>query len=720
MDKNNNHTSAEIEWSEFEQLQKCISDKLIYYNTAIKFFKEVFNEVNRHQINLTLINNNNFKANLKYSSKLDDLFENYKEIMKQYTESNKRIIIKIIKSMNNFCFLIKKDNSIFTEFKQIFSNYHLQLKKFNQNKDKFLEAQLDVEKKILKKVEKNELNKNDLQKKVKEKIESHLKKYQSSIEETNKIREDYKSKRNSLINYYNNIEKKEITIYNTFYNKVFKKEKENIFKYYFNTMSKIELDRKNCISKELDDIKKKIEKNKKKEINLKFEYKTNINFESCLENNNFNAYIETVDIIKKIFNNTIYNDINIEDEKIKNNLRDILKQFFQKDNEINENAKIQYFNLLKNPLTHRTFLKILTKLRTNSGYKIRKELIDLFEQSFIIILEEAEKNQNLSAAKNCLILSQTFYYEEKGENGKINKIYPFEKLKNENTWLKKRDFWLRYCEWMIDEELKKFISLFDDISIQEIKEKKNFSEKVNIKIGNIIFAQLLPSLPNMLEIVKNKINAIEIIEIFKQNYIYLSKENINGLLDAISSNKDEIEELLNEYRKNIESQQSKNKTIQFNEIANKEQINYNKIIINNKDKENDSIEQNNNLENHNIINDNTIDICTPNNIITTNNNNDINTETNNAEETLKNIKDNKINDHIGNNHDEKQEKENEQTPEKPINNVDKLKNEIKKEEKDKNNKEGIKEDENEKKEENEQNENENEKSNANLKEFVII
>jgi len=67
MDKNNKHTSVEIEWNEFEQLQKCISDKLIYYTTAIKFFREVFNEINRHQINLTLINNNSFKTNMKYS-----------------------------------------------------------------------------------------------------------------------------------------------------------------------------------------------------------------------------------------------------------------------------------------------------------------------------------------------------------------------------------------------------------------------------------------------------------------------------------------------------------------------------------------------------------------------------------------------------------------------------------------------------------------------------
>lgn len=717
MDKNNKHTSVEIEWNEFEQLQKCISDKLIYYTTAIKFFREVFNEINRHQINLTLINNNSFKTNMKYSSKLDDLFEYFKGIMKQHTDSHKKVITQIMKSMNNFCCLIKKDNFI-NEFKQIFTNYHSLVNIFNQNKDKFLKAQLEFETKILKKVEKNEHNKNDLQKKEKEKILASLKKYQASIEETNKIREDYKSKRNSLINYYNNIEKKEISMYNKFYTNVFKNEKDKIFKYYFDTMSAIDLNRKNYISKELDDIKKKVEKNKKKEIKLTFEYKTNINFESCLENNKFNTYIETVKIIKNMFNNTIFNDINIEDEKIKNNLRDILKQFFQKDDDINENAKTQYFNLLKNPLTHRTFLKILTKLRTNSGYKRSKKLIDLFEQSFKIILEEAEKNQDLSVAKNCLILSQTFYFEEEGENGKIKKIYPFENLKKENTWLKKRDFWLRYCEWMVDEELKKFISQFDDISLQEIKEKKNFSPNVNMKIGNIIYAQLLPSLPNMLEIVKKKINGIEIIETFKQNYIYLSKENINGLLATISSNKDEIEELLNEYRNNIEFQQLINNANQFDKKENNEQINNNKTTINNKDVESTPIEQNNNLENYNIINDNIINACTSNNIIITNNNNDMNIETNKSDETPKNIKDNKINEHIENNYGEKLEKENEEIPDKPINNLDKQKDEKEKEEKDKNKTEDIKEDENEKKEENEQND--NEKNNTNLKEFVII
>lgn len=51
----------------------------------------------------------------------------------------------------------------------------------------------------------------------------------------------------------------------------------------------------------------------------------------------------------------------------------------------------------------------------------------------------------------------------------------------------------------------------------------------------------------MVDITKDKLNAIGIVETFRSEYIYLKEANINSLYDAISTDKNEIESLRNEY-----------------------------------------------------------------------------------------------------------------------------------------------------------------------------
>jgi hypothetical protein len=88
-------------------------------------------------------------------------------------------------------------------------------------------------------------------------------------------------------------------------------------------------------------------------------------------------------------------------------------------------------------------------MRTSTHLNRNKQLIDLLGESLKIILEEARKNKDYWTAKNCLILSQTFYYLENDK-----KIFSCECLKK-NKWLETYDFWDGVCNYMIDEEFKK-------------------------------------------------------------------------------------------------------------------------------------------------------------------------------------------------------------------------------------------------------------------------
>ena len=623
--ENNNESYEDILWNKYDHLQKRLIEKSLYYQSTIKYFKDVYNEIDKHKINLELINN---EGKLNKPTKLDEIFNIFKDFMKFFLESHKKLINRIITNLQRFVMGIKKENPIYSDFKQFFHNYQIEQRKFNQIKEKFHESALEAETKTLKKVQKkNEKKTNelvDLSKKLKKEVGINLKKYQTSITELNKKREEYNSKQTDLIKYYVDTEKKELIMYYSILNDFLKIEIEKIIKYFyqdkFNNLS--EKNKNKDIDKELEESLKKMKSNEKKDEKISFEYKSNIDFDKCLENEDFNAYAETVDIIKKNFNN-------IYEEKL-------------------------YFNSLNDPSTHPTFIKLMTKLRTNSKFNRQKKLIEILGKSFKIVLDEGEKNTSYWAAKNCIILSQTFYYDDVDEYEKKIKKYAFEYIKND-SWLTKKEFWIGYNFWIVEEELIKLEQLFPDITLEGIKNNKNFTPKKNKKISDIIFSQLLPSLTNMLEITKNNMYAIEIIELFHNKYSYLSEENMQCLFQLVSTDKEDIERMRNEYNKN---KKGNNKIDQNNDEKKDKEENNKKImkiidmeennkIINDKeqnnliinDKEQNNLIINDKEENNKIINDKE-----ENNKIINDKDNNINIIINHKEDNLIKLNDQEYNE----------------------------------------------------------------------------
>lgn len=116
----------------------------------------------------------------------------------------------------------------------------------------------------------------------------------------------------------------------------------------------------------------------------------------------------------------------------------------------------------------------------------------------------------------------------------------------QNEWLSKKDFWIGYCSWLVEEELLKIGELLK-ISLSDIKSNKTFSEKISNKISDVLFSQLLPSLTNMLEITNNKTYAVEIIYLFQEKYIYFRKDNVESLFNMVSNDKEEVQKLRKEY-----------------------------------------------------------------------------------------------------------------------------------------------------------------------------
>lgn len=549
----NNESFDDILWNKYDTIQKKFDENNSYFHILLKYFKEVLNEMDRHFINLSNIK---VDSQIKKFTKFNDIFHLFNLCININIENHKKFITSTIAKLEKYIAKQKQIVTKYSEFKQYFEFYTSQQKKFSKIKDKFFESVLLVEKKTLKKIQKkNETQTNnpvEISPKLKKEVENKLKRYQTSIETTNKKREEFISKQKNLIKLYVEIEEFYINMYYNILNDFLSIEKDKIIVFLNNSKFKkmqTNLQEKD-VEKEVKEYFNKIkstEKNDEKNAILFEGYKSKIDLDNCTKNEDINTYAEAVGIIDKNFKD-IFDGITLEKEKLKNNVREWIKKFFDSDEkniEIDkETIEENYYKALKHPYTHKSFLNIITDFRANTHLNRNKSLIEILGESFKIILSEAKVNKDYGIAKNCLILSQTFYYLDNN-----TKIFSSEYFKKE-SWMEEINFWIEFCSYMVDEELKKFVVLFPELSLDDIQQNKTFPEKISSKIDNIVFSQLFTLFNNIIYFTKNNLLIIEIIEIFKEKYIYLSETNITLLYQVISTDENIIKNLIVEYNSN--------------------------------------------------------------------------------------------------------------------------------------------------------------------------
>ena len=163
----------------------------------------------------------------------------------------------------------------------------------------------------------------------------------------------------------------------------------------------------------------------------------------------------------------------------------------------------------------------------------------MLSEILLIILDNAQKKKDYNSAKNCIILSQTFYYNDKSKEG--NKVYILEYIKK-HVWLKSMEFWKDFALIMILREFKKLEDMNDNMKIN-IGKNKNIPENFEIKIGEVLFSQLLPYVGNMSEFNLEKKYIIKIIDDIINKYNYLDKSNLETIYELVCSSKEEINEV---------------------------------------------------------------------------------------------------------------------------------------------------------------------------------
>ena len=332
--------------------------------------------------------------------------------------------------------------------------------------------------------------------------------YRDSVIKANEIREESIEKQKCLLFTYQNIEleigKLNETISNIFFSnlKIQKQFIDEIIIEVENIKNKINTKK---------DIRQLIinftgNENPEKEI-LFINFPTVIDFDKSDSNDTYKINTEVIKFIKKIVKDE-YPNYNEELEKEKNDMREVTYKLFQ---DYTDEGKQKLLKYIKNKETHTFFLILLSKLRTNNRFKQSEKLIDLLGEILNEILKNAENEKIYDHARNCIILSQTFFCEKNSE-----KYYLIERIRK-HKWLASVGFWINFIDIMIDQEIDKFVTVHDEIKKSDILNGSNeINDKMKFKISELLFSQLLPYVNNMNEFNLGLENIVKITEAFCQ------------------------------------------------------------------------------------------------------------------------------------------------------------------------------------------------------------
>ena len=480
---------------------------------------------------------------------------------REYNDISEDLKAKIIEPIqNSFNPVFQKEKEYYNAYINSLNNYNKHKVYLDNSKKKYDSYVKTVEISIqnyvkikLNKSSKEEISK--LEKSISDNLDSAKNlenNYIEQIKEANKMRLDLINKEKTLLTYYQIIDNDYGTIIRSslsFYIASIRKLYSSILvdiDYLLGRFKNIN------ILQDYENFIKNNSNNEKPDDEIQFiPYQTLTKYEEKKENAIFD--LEVIITLKNKLNG-IYPDLNIDDEMQKFKLRKLCSKIFNQNYNMNENQKEKLLNYLKEQKYRSIFLVSLSKERTNGRYKRNKELIILLTEIINQILKETEKENDFENAKNCIILSQTFYYEENEK-----KIYIFDSIKN-NNWLNSVVFWKGIIDFMIQSEIQRNKSVNPILNNESENETKR-------KISNIGFSQLLPFSSNMKDFGIEKNVILEIIDEFinkyniENNFAEIIRSNINQNNNVPKNNKEERKEENIEEKKEekIEEKKEENK-----------------------------------------------------------------------------------------------------------------------------------------------------------------
>lgn len=549
-------------WNKYQVIHKRYKRKCEYFENAIDIFSRLSGSLKDHQkvINYILFKNLILFPEQDFTQA--NALNSIKKLLElEFTQINinlellKKTLIDQFKKHKEDSRLIEKEAH--AQFLKILAKYNDSKALMEKYKNKYHQAVKVAESSLrtsktmkVKNVDisqESHLTIQKLEDKAKELLleaKKYYDKYSNSVKEVNKNREESIEKQSNLLKLYQNLELKDgeylINILGLMINRL-----------------KEENEAKKNILIEMEQIINAIDLNKDKEALIKIynseekpdelvnlvQYEPQIDFEKGNNPDEYKINHEIIVAMKSVIPDLMPN-FDIEKENRKQEMRELSKKIFAINVAFTDDEKKKLMEYLQEKWSQNYFLIYLSKQRTNGRFARSQKLVNDLAEILTLILQTSEQEKDYEAARNCMILSQTYYYEDKDKDGNVKKKYLLEFILT-YKWLRAPEFWRGLIEKMVLLETKKYAdsnpnepSLFDESN-----------EKSRERLSNLCFSQLLPYSNNMREFYMDDRIIVRIIDEFVQKY-HVQKEFADSIYGVVNSNPEEIEKLRQEYNNN--------------------------------------------------------------------------------------------------------------------------------------------------------------------------
>ena len=533
-----------------ESMHKRYQNNFLYlksFRDMIQLYEESCHEFSKKlsSINCKFISDN--KTNIYLQSINEACFEIFRyllgqsEIYKNLFSSLDKLITSIPKEQK-YMPLEKNERDLYNKSKNLNKEYDSSKNNFNKIKTDYNNNFINLEKAYRdieeNKIDKNEKNKHDIKvKKTIDTIKNLSNKYSMATQDINKKKEEKIKNEKALLSLYQNADYQMLDQIKDTIGKfidLLKAKSEDNMK----LLNKLFQKREGInITKDINNYINEFKNKQIEEEHFQFEHYIPqaklITDKICADEKEahiLNVNYRVISALKKDFND-ICQEIDMAKEKEKYNLRILTHKIFnqQKDSKFSpetlEKIKNNLTSLLKIEENRKYMIIALSNQRTKNRFNRSPELIQILGLILKQILEYSEKEKNYEDAKHCIIISQTFYYEDEKTK---KKIYLFEYIKK-NKWLKSIEFWNEITTYMIQQDIENNDRI---LGKEALKKETNLQRRE--RKSQVGLSQLLTFSENMIdfklkknqifEIINKKIEKFEITDSFK-TLIY---EHINS------------------------------------------------------------------------------------------------------------------------------------------------------------------------------------------------
>ena len=552
-------------WNKYEPLHERLMRKIAYLTKVLGNFNDIYHVKKDYYKTLKPFISNEIPA-CKEEINFQNVLNIVKTTNEKYNEYEEEMYLEIIKNIKDLIEKMKKEKNYFDDYLKSLALYKEEKRKMEKLKSIYhSSAQIAEQSTIYLKelVIKKKLNNSAIINQQIEISENDSKNrltimskdcatYVTSLESTNALRVKLNNKQKKLLKRYEELEKDDKNLYAKVM-EIIRKYQKKILDYTGEKMALAEAIQKNIdINRDVREVVESLRSRDKPEKEIPYiHYPTEIDFDKCSDTKDFRVVNDVVQTMRK-YSDKIFMDYDPKLEEKKNKMRELIYKFFDLNKPNDDDDKKQLLEYIQDERTHELFLIILSKLRTNNRFCRDKPLIELLSQILLTILDNAQKKKDYLAAKNCIILSQTFYYTD--ESKENPKVYILEYIKK-HVWLKSIEFWKDFILIMILKEYKKLEDMNENIKVN-IGKNKNIPENFKPKIGEVLFSQLLPYVGNMNEFNVEKKYIIKIIDDINNRYCYLDKGNLETIYGLVCSSKEELDKVKEQIKKDKELSES--------------------------------------------------------------------------------------------------------------------------------------------------------------------